>query len=332
MSNLLFSHSRVALKYGLQSLNLGSSDSILVPDFICDVILDPLRDLSINYSFYSLNDDLTPDWISVKKQIASNTKAILMVHYFGYPQNIDEFQDFCSKNNLFLIEDNAHGFGGFYNGIDLGSFGDIGINSPRKTLNLPSGGQLLLKNTEYSDITSTIKLLPRFQIFALKLFFIRITSWNHFLKSHLRSLLKKQPKYWEPFAFNEGKVSDRRIDSYSEKKLQTINVDNIYKKRRSIYLIWERFAVKKGITPVFLELNDGAIPSVFPAYVSSTDEWYGWFNWGWENRYNVHSWPTLPELVIQKNSPGFVQWGKMVCFPIDLNMDEDLLEKQLSKL
>ena len=118
----------------------------------------------------------------------------------------------------------------------------------------------------------------------------------------------------------------------SEKKLKAINVDEITEKRRALYLIWEKFAVKKGITPVFSKLNDGVVPLVFPAYVLNATERRGWFNWGWENRYNLHSWPTLPELVIQENRSGFAQWGKLICFPIDLSMDVDLLEKKLSKL
>ena len=82
MSDLLFSHARVALKYGLRSFNLSYKDTILVPDFICDVILQPLHDLGINYSFYSLNDDLTPEWGTVQKQLTFNTKAILLMSIY----------------------------------------------------------------------------------------------------------------------------------------------------------------------------------------------------------------------------------------------------------
>ena len=333
MVDLLFSHARVALKYGLKSLNLSCKDVMLVPDFICDeILLQPLYDLGINYSFYSLNDDLMPDWESVKKQLVSNTKAILMIHYFGQPQNIDDFQNFCNNHNLLLIEDNAHGLGGVFNGKEMGTFGDIGINSLRKTLNLSSGGQLLLNNSKDSEITRIIKLLPRFKILKSQSVLNKILNWNYFFKSYLRFLLKKQPRYWEPDEFRESKVSDYRIDLLSERKLKAINIDDIARKRRALYLIWEQFAVKKGITPVFSKLNDGAIPLVFPAYVLDATKRRGWFNWGWENRYNVHSWPTLPELVIQEHRPGFTQWSKLVCFPIDLSMDVDLLEKRLSKL
>ena len=44
--------------------------------------------------------------------IDSNIKAIMMVHYFGQPQDIKKFQTLCNKHKILLIEDNAHGFGG----------------------------------------------------------------------------------------------------------------------------------------------------------------------------------------------------------------------------
>jgi perosamine synthetase len=332
MNKLLFSHARIALKYGLKLLNLNSKDIILVPDFICDAILQPMNDLSIEYNFYSLNDDLTPDWLSVKKQLKANTKAILMIHYFGYPQNIKEFQNFCTEFNLLLIEDNAHGYGGKSNGEELGTFGDIGINSPRKNLNLLSGGQLVYKGSKDVDITDTIQLLPRFKLSKSKLFLNKILNKNESLKSNLKFIIRKQPRYWWPYEFKDNKVFDQRIDLLSEQKLTEIDFDIVFEKRRALYSVWEKFIAKKGLTPVFKKFNDGNVPLVFPAYVSSEIERRGWFNWGWENRYNVHSWPTLPELVIQENRPGFLLWKKIICFPIDLKMDENLLEKKLSKL
>ena len=68
-----FSYARTALKYGLSKLKLRPDSEIIFPDFICDVILQPLHELNINYNFYSLNDDLTPDWESVKGCINSSS-------------------------------------------------------------------------------------------------------------------------------------------------------------------------------------------------------------------------------------------------------------------
>jgi len=331
MRGFLFSHARVALKYALRYYDFKPSDSILVPDFICNIILKPIQDLNINYSFYSLKEDLTPDWDSVSDQLATKTKAILMVNYFGFPQNINDFQKFCNKHNLILIEDNAHGYGGKVNGYELGSFGDISINSPRKSLGLLSGGQLLINNKE-CDLDRSIKSLPRFKVSFFKGAIHKTLSQNYFIKSWLRLLLKKQPHYWDPFAFKESYVSDYRMDSYSEKILKKVNIKQVVEKRRALYLVWERFAIRKGIKPVFSKLYDGVSPLVFPVYIKNPALRRVWFNWGWKNRYNIHSWPSLPEMVINKKLPGLTIWKNLVCFPIDLAMDVELLEKKLDKL
>ena len=131
---------------------------------------------------------------------------------------------------MILIEDNAHGFGGVVDGKKLGTFGDIGFNSLRKTLNLLSGGQLIIKNSKDYEISQAIKLLSRFKVSKINLLLNMIINWNGFLKSYLRFFIKKQPRFWDPYAFSESKAIDLRIDLLSEKKLKTTNFDNLFKK------------------------------------------------------------------------------------------------------
>ena len=129
----------------------------MLPDYICDVVIHPLDQLGIKYKYYPINDDLTPKWDELGNRVDETTKALLMVHYFGQPQDIEKFQNFCKEHNLMLIEDNAHGHGGKYNDHLLGTFGDIGISSPRKILNMYSGGCLWLKDNKLKTLSN---LLP----------------------------------------------------------------------------------------------------------------------------------------------------------------------------
>jgi perosamine synthetase len=327
-----FSYARVALKYGLSYLKLEKDSEVLIPDFICDAILHSFNDLDIKYRYYSLQSDLTPNWNSIEIAKNSNTMAIMMVHYFGFPQNIDDFQLFCKINNLLLIEDNAHGYGSIFNGQKLGKFGNIAINSPRKTLGLKSGGQLLINGVLNPSLIEQHRLLPRFKVKKSQFILNKILDLNYFIKSNLRYYLKQQPDFSDPMAFIDENVIDMRIDSYSEKKMNLLNFEKIAKKRRDIYLIWEKFAIKKGLKPLYKKLNKGVVPQVFPAYVQNIDERASWFNWGWENRYNIHSWPNLPDIVVKEKRNGFTQWEKLVCFPIDLTMNVTSLEEKLNKL
>ena len=63
-----------------------------------------------------------------------NVKAILITHFLGFPQPIDEIKRICNERNLFLIEDCAHAFLSSYNGNPLGSYGDIAVFSLLKDI------------------------------------------------------------------------------------------------------------------------------------------------------------------------------------------------------
>ena len=116
---------------GLFLLKPGPSFTVALPDFICDVVLHPLKELNLRIVFYPLNDDLTPVWSELLRlHRRTPFNALIMVHYFGFPQDINKFTSFCATNGLYLIEDASHCSGGRVLGRSLGSFGDIGISSP----------------------------------------------------------------------------------------------------------------------------------------------------------------------------------------------------------
>jgi len=137
-----FSHARTALKYGLISLKINEGSEVFLPDYICDVVLHPLEELKLRPIFYPTLEDLTPKWDFLRNEISSKTAALIMVNFFGQPQEVDKFISLSKEKNIYLIEDNAHGYGGYLNEKLLGTYGDIGISSPRKFLDVNSGGIL----------------------------------------------------------------------------------------------------------------------------------------------------------------------------------------------
>ena len=95
---LYFTHARTALKYGLKQLGLQPGEKVLLPDYICDVILHPLQQLGLRPRFYRLDDYFAPNFENLTKLVDDSTKAIIMVHYFGQPQGIELFQEFCQNH------------------------------------------------------------------------------------------------------------------------------------------------------------------------------------------------------------------------------------------
>jgi len=89
--------------------------------------------------------DVAPNTLSInvaeiESKITSNTKAILPVHLYGVPADMDMILEICNKHNLYLIEDCAQAQGAEYKGKKVGSFGDVGCFSFMPSKNLGAFG------------------------------------------------------------------------------------------------------------------------------------------------------------------------------------------------
>ena len=80
-------------------------------------------------------------------------KAIILVHLYGYPAKMNEIIAISKKYNIPLIEDAAEAIGSSYNGIPLGTFGDLGVFSfnGNKIITTSSGGAILSSNKKFID-------------------------------------------------------------------------------------------------------------------------------------------------------------------------------------
>ena len=87
---------------------------------------------------------------SVKKKMTKKTKAIMVVHWAGYPADLDEINAIAKKHNLVVIEDSAHALGATYKGKAIGSISDFTCFSFQaiKHLTTGDGGALCLKDSE----------------------------------------------------------------------------------------------------------------------------------------------------------------------------------------
>ena len=152
INKIYFSHGRVAFKYGLLDLDLDKNSEVLIPSYICDSVIQPLRQLKIRYKFYELDSYFRINFTQLGKLISKNTKAILKVNYFGQPDQIELFIEFCKKNSIFLIEDNSHGYGGTYKGKPVGccDYSSITVFSfhPVKIITTGEGGIATTNNKE----------------------------------------------------------------------------------------------------------------------------------------------------------------------------------------
>jgi perosamine synthetase len=157
---------RNAIYLALGALGLTGEDEVLVPAYICAAAVEPIRAYGATPIFYSINKDCSTDLLDLEGKISLRTRALLLVHYFGFPnRNIRELRSLCDRRDLLLIEDCAHVLCGETDGVPLGQLGEAAVFSFRKFLPVRDGAELRLNrfgesmsiNLRRESFTSTLK-------------------------------------------------------------------------------------------------------------------------------------------------------------------------------
>jgi perosamine synthetase len=135
-----------ALDIAVQALQLGKDDEVIMPTF---TIISPAQSVVRAGATPVLVDSEEESWnmnvTEIEQKITSKTRAILVVHIYGLPVDMEPVLELCEKHSLYLIEDAAEMHGQTYKGKQCGSFGDISIFSfyPNKHITTGEGGMIV---------------------------------------------------------------------------------------------------------------------------------------------------------------------------------------------
>jgi len=120
----------MALHLAAVSLDLGSGDEVIVTDFSWVATSYAIAYTGAKCVFVDIDpDSWCIDPKAIEAAITPKTKAIMLVHSFGHPAQMDEIMDIAQKYNLRVIEDAAPALGAKFKGQKVGTFGDIGCFS-----------------------------------------------------------------------------------------------------------------------------------------------------------------------------------------------------------
>jgi perosamine synthetase len=142
---LSFFWARNAIFFSLKALGISPGAHVLLPAYLCRAAVEPFEIFGANVEFYPINRRCEIDLAELEARITPRTQAILVVHYFGFPQPIDRLRALCDRHRLELLEDCAHVLQGSFDGRPLGTFGDASVFSWRKFLPIYDGGDLWLR-------------------------------------------------------------------------------------------------------------------------------------------------------------------------------------------
>ncbi len=143
-----------SIQAGLFAVGVGAGDEVIVPSFTFWATVGPVVVNNAIPVFADVDIDThTMSVESIEKCITPRTKAILVVHIWGIPCDMDPIMELAKKYNLKVVEDCSHAHGASYKGKKVGTIGDVGCYSLQGSKVLPGGeaGILVTNNKEYYE-------------------------------------------------------------------------------------------------------------------------------------------------------------------------------------
>jgi len=150
----------ITMFLALLSHNIGDGDEVIIPaqTFVATGLV--VKQVGAKVVFADINPNTgNIDVSSIKSKINSKTKAIIPVHWGGYPCDMDEINDLAKKNNLIVIEDAAHALGSTYKNKPIGSISDFTSFSFQaiKQLTTGDGGALCCLDEEKYNLIKNLR-------------------------------------------------------------------------------------------------------------------------------------------------------------------------------
>jgi dTDP-4-amino-4,6-dideoxygalactose transaminase len=135
----LYRFGRQALWHGVRALGLGPGDAILVPAYHHGSEVEALTRAGLECTFYEGSDELAPDGDELETLLTERTRALLLIHYAGFPQDAARWRRWCDERGLMLIEDAAQAWLASRDDHPVGLLGELSIFCLYKTFGLPDG-------------------------------------------------------------------------------------------------------------------------------------------------------------------------------------------------
>jgi len=156
------SNGSTALQVGVGCLNLQPGDEVIMPTFtIISCALAVIYNGGVPVLIDSDAETWCMDVSQIEAKITPRTKAIMPVHMYGHPVDMDPVIELAKKHKLKIVEDAAEAHGAEYKSKKCGSFGDTSCFSfyANKIITTGEGGMVLTDNAEYAEKARSLRNL-----------------------------------------------------------------------------------------------------------------------------------------------------------------------------
>ena len=168
----------MALEAAVKALGIGKGDEVIIPTFtIISCAAAVVRAGAVPIVVDCDPDTLNMNVNLLRDKVTDRTRAIMAVHIYGLPVDMNPLLDIAKEFNLFVIEDAAEAIGQTYNNKPCGCFGDISVFSfyPNKLVTTGEGGLIATNN---NDIANKCKALRNLYFDNNHRFIHEELGWN----------------------------------------------------------------------------------------------------------------------------------------------------------
>ena len=152
-----------ALELALRALDIEAGDEVITVSHTAVATVAAIETagavpvlVDVEPEYYTMNP------LQLEEVLTPRTKAVIAVHLYGQPTNLDAITDFCKKRKIYLIEDASQAHGAKYKKNRVGSIGDIGCFSCYPTKNLGAIGDAGLITTNNNELAIKIRMIREY--------------------------------------------------------------------------------------------------------------------------------------------------------------------------
>ena len=269
-----FATGRAALLAGLRALRIGPGDEVLLPSYLCESVVTPVQAVGATPAFYPVGRDFTVDPALVDRAVGPRTRAVVVIHYLGVPGPVESLRDLCQRRGVALIEDCAHALYSRHGDTPLGSYGDLAIFSPWKSLPLPDGGLLVLNRPDLAARVPAER--PSVRQTAFRLAYRALGTFEQAIGWSPRLALLQRPGLRRSLheQVSAGPVIMEAGSAVAGRLMRGARPSFVVgRRRRNIARLLEVCQDLTWATPVFRSLPDGVCPLGLPLVAEDRDRW-----------------------------------------------------------
>lgn len=305
---------------------------MLFPAYFHGVEVETLQAAGVKLRFFPVHAGMQVDPKEVAERITPQTRAVYLIHYLGFPGPVEEVSRICRERGIPLIEDCALALLSRNGTTPLGSYGDAAVFCLYKTLPVPNGGALLVRDakglqwpaTTAPSMTSTLAYTAT-AIYR----HLRFSGGGllHAALQRVRNSARSAAGSLGVVAVGDDHLDPSKVDLAMSRMCHVVLGRQDYegivaRRRRNFQMLLDRLGPVGQ--PVFRSLPEGVSPLFFPLVVRNKLELHRRLLANGVEAVNF--WSRIPDFIPESEFPEVISLRRSV---LELPCHQDLTEKQV---